>query len=265
MSDVSVERSGHIMVVTLNRPDVKNALHEEMFETIATALNQASREVDVHALVLTGSGDAFCSGIDTRRIEGRNGVFDGSSAPQTRHGYSHGVQLMTAAFHACEVPIIAAVNGAALGLGFDLTIQCDIRIAAQNAIFSEAFVTMGLVPGDGGFWFLPRIVGYARALELTVTGRRIDAITAEHWGLVSQVVEKDGALAAALELANDISSRSPHAVRLSKRLLRNAAATSLQTALDMGAMAQAVLTGSHDQLEAVAATIERRDPKFEAR
>lgn len=265
MSEVTVERSGHVMVVTLNRPEVRNALNDDMFAAISAALGEASRDVGVRAVVLTGAGDAFCSGIDTRRIKNRGGVFEGTSAPRTRHGYTHGVQLMTAAFHACEVPIIAAVNGPALGLGFDLTIQSDIRIAARNAVFSEAFVTMGLVPGDGGFWFLPRIVGYARALELTVTGRRIDAATAELWGLVSQVVEPGEALDVALNLANDIASRSPHAVRISKRLLRNAGETSLHTALDMGALAQAVLTGSHDQLEAAAATINRRDAAFEDR
>jgi len=265
MTEVLVERREHVMVVTLNRPDVRNALNDDMFVQIAAALDEASRDVEIRALILTGAGDSFCSGIDTKRIKQREGVFEGASGPQTRHGYTHGVQMMTRAFAACEVPLIAAVNGPALGLGFDLTIQCDLRIASENAVFSEAFVTMGLVPGDGGFWFLPRIVGYPRALEMTITGRRIDAATAHRWDLVSEVTPPGGALAAALTLADDIAARPPHTVRLSKRLLRNAMETSLQTALDMGALAQAVLTGSQDQREAASATIERRKPAFHGR
>lgn len=262
MSDVLVERRGHVMVLTLNRPEVKNAMTEVMYFALADALDEASRDITVRAAVITGAGDAFCSGADTRRITGHTGVFEGSSAPKTRHGYSHGVQRMSNAFWNCEVPLIAAVNGAALGLGFDVATQCDIRIAAENAIFSEAFVTVGLIPGDGGFWYLPRIVGYSRAVEMTITGRRIDAATAERWGLVSQVVPQGEALTAGLALAEEIAARPPQTVRLSKRLIRDATQSSLQTALDLGAMAQAVLTGSADQREAVKALGERRAGEF---
>jgi enoyl-CoA hydratase/carnithine racemase len=265
MDEVKVERRETTLVITLNRPEVKNALVEEMYVGVADALYEASRDLSVRSVVLTGAGDAFCSGVDTRRIAKREGVFEGDSAPLTRFNYTNGVQRMSQAFHACEVPIIAAVNGVALGLGFDLTIQSDIRIAAETAVFSEAFVTFGLIPGDGGFWYLPRIVGYSRAVEMTVTGRRIDAATALDWGLVSKVTPAGGALNAALDLADEIAQRPPHTVRLSKRLIRNAAETSLQAALDMGAMAQAVLTGSVDQKEAAAALFARRPGDFQLR
>ena len=264
MSELLVERQDGVMVVTLNRPEIKNALNETMYFALADALGEASRDLGVRAVVVTGAGDAFCSGADTRRMKDRTGVFEGASAPRTRHGYSHGVQRMSNAFYACEVPVIAAVNGAALGLGFDVALQCDIRIAGEDAIFSEAFVTVGLIPGDGGFWYLPRTVGYARALEMTVTGRRIDARTAESWGLVSEVTPAKQSLEAAMRLARDIATRSPQTVRLSKKLIRNAMQSSLQTALDMGALAQAVLTGSSDQVEAVAALTERRPANFKA-
>jgi enoyl-CoA hydratase/carnithine racemase len=229
---------------------------------LSAVLEEASREVSVRALIIAGAGDAFCSGIDTRQMVAKVGVFEGSSPPFTRHSYTHGVQRMTKAFYACEVPIIAAVNGAALGLGFDIALQCDIRLAAETAIFSEAFVNVGLIPGDGGFWFLPRIIGYSRALDMTVTGRRLDAKTAERWGLVSDVVPAGQTLAAALTLAEDIAAQAPHTVRLSKRLLRDAAELSLESALSMGAMAQAVLTGSSDQREAISALTTRRKPVF---
>ena len=171
---------------------------------------------------------------------------------------------MSRAFHTCEVPTIAAVNGPAIGLGFDLTTHCDMRIAADVATFSEAFVTMGLIPGDGGFWTLPRIVGYSRAVEMTVTGKRIDAQTAERWGLVSEVVPAGQALAAAMALADQIANRAPHTVRLSKRLIREGMSVDLEAALALGALAQAVLTGSPDQREAVDATIAKRPGVFSA-
>jgi len=265
MNKVSTERRGHALVITLNRPEVKNALTEDMFVAIANALDEATGDLSVRAVVLTGAGDAFCSGIDTRKIAKREGTFEGASAPTTRHLYTRGVQRMSQAFFGCETPIIAAVNGPALGLGFDLTIQSDIRIASETAIFSEAFVTFGLIPGDGGFWYLPRIVGYSRAVEMTVTGRRIDAATALDWNLVSKVVPAGATLEAALELAEEIAQRAPHTVRLSKRLIRHAAETPFQTALDMGALAQATLTGSTDQLEAAAALFGRRPGAFQGR
>ena len=214
MAEYLVERQGAVMVFTLNRPEVKNALNEGMYFALADALDEASRDMGVAAVVLTGAGDVFCSGADTRRMVAKEGVFQGASAPRTRHSYTYGVQRMSRAFYACEVPVICAVNGAALGLGFDLTTQCDIRIASETAIFSEAFVSVGLIPGDGGFWYLPRIVGYSRAVEMTITGKRIDAATAERWGLVSEVVPAGQALEAAMKLAADIATKPPHTVRL---------------------------------------------------
>lgn len=260
--DILVERDGPALVITLNRPDVKNALTQSMVDGLGAALRLASRDLAVRAVILTGAGGGFCSGADTRSIAKKEGVFEGASPPLTRHNYTHGVQEMTRAFYACEVPIIAAVSGAAIGLGFDLALQCDIRIADETAVFSEAFISVGLVPGDGGFWYLPRIVGYSRAIDLTTTGRRIDAAMAERWGLVSEVVATSHALATAKQLAVEISRRPPHTVRLSKRLLRDAMVTSLETSLSLGAMAQAIVTGSGDQVEAVSALMERRTPEF---
>ncbi len=262
LTKVTINQQDSCQVITLDNPEVKNAINEEMQLELAEALNNASADIGVRSVVLTGKGNVFCSGADTRRIASKEGVFEGTSAPRTRHGYTHGVQVMSKAFYNCEVPIIAAVNGPAIGLGFDLTTQCDIRIASENALFSEAFVTFGLIPGDGGFWYLPRIVGYSRAVEMTITGERVDASTAEKWGLVSRVVAKGKALEAALELAASISKRPPQTVRLSKKLIRDAEHLSFHDALDLGAMAQAVLTGSEDQAEAAAAMRERRDGDF---
>ncbi len=265
MSYLLIDKIDHRMEITLNRPEIRNAMDESMQVDLVDALTEASKDLEVRSVIITGAGDAFCSGADTRRITSGKDVFEGTSAPLTRHRYAHGVQVMSRAFYDCEVPLIAAVNGPALGLGFDLTTQCDMRIAAENAIFSEAFITFGLIPGDGGFWYLPRIVGYSRAVELTITGRRIDAKTAERWGLVSEVVPPGEALNAARRLADEIAARPPQTVRMSKRLVRDASETSLHEALNMGAMAQAVLTGSDDQKEAAAAMKEKRDADFSGR
>ena len=265
MPEVVVEQREHSLYITLNRPEVRNALNENMQVAITEALELAAANMEVRAVVLTGEGQAFCSGADTRRIVKQEGVFEGSSASTTRQGYKQGVQRMSRAFYNCEVPIIAAVNGAALGLGFDLATQCDIRIASTKAFFSEAFITAGLIPGDGGFWYLPRIVGYSKAVELTVTGRRIDAETAERLGLVAEVVEPAELLPCAGKLASEIAARSPHTVRLSKRLIRDSDHCSFHEALEMGALAQAVLTGTEDQREAVLALKERREGQFQGR
>ena len=152
MADVEREQRDHVVVLTLNRPEVRNAMTPDMYGELAAMLDKASVDLEVRALILTGAGDAFCSGADTRRMSDEEGVFEPGSPPWTRHGYLHGVQRLTRAFQRCEVPIIAAVNGPAMGLGFDVAIQCDVRIAAERATFAESFVTVGLIPGDGGFW-----------------------------------------------------------------------------------------------------------------
>src|SRR5690606_13258657 len=176
--------------------------------------------------------------------------------------YRDGIQRLPLAFQQLEVPVIAAVNGPAVGAGCDLACMCDIRIASQTARFAESFVRVGLVPGDGGAWLLPRVIGWPRATELALTGRMIDAAAALDWGLVTKVVEPDELMPAARALADEIAANPPRAVRLTKRLLREAQDASLGTVLNLSAALQAVVHETRDHEEAVDAFLERRKPNF---
>jgi enoyl-CoA hydratase/carnithine racemase len=165
-------------------------------------------------------------------------------------------------FEAIEVPVIAAVNGPAIGAGCDLACMCDIRIAGESAKFAESFVKLGLVPGDGGAWLLPRVIGFSRACEMAFTGDMIDAAQALACGLVSKVVPDADLLDAARSLAARIAANPPHAVRMTKRLFREAQRASLSAILDTSAAAQALCHATADHHEAVSAFLEKRPPLF---
>ena len=187
-----------------------------------------------------------------------------SASPiKTRRNYLTGIQRLPRAFAALEVPIVAAVNGPAIGAGCDLACMCDIRVAGESAKFAESFVKLGIIPGDGGAWLLPRVVGMARAAELAFTGDTIDAQQALAWNLVSRVVPHDDLMASARELAGRITANPGHALRLTKRLMREALHARLDTVLEMSAVFQAVSHKTADHREAVAAFLEKRPPRFE--
>ena len=181
---------------------------------------------------------------------------------EIRQDYRRGIQQLPLALFNLEVPVIAAVNGAAIGAGLDLACMCDIRIASELAKFAESFVKLGIIPGDGGAWLLPRIIGLSRAAELTFTGQMIDAQQALEWNLVSRVVPHGELLTVAQGLARSIAANPPHAVRLAKRLLREGMHCRLDTLLEMSAAYQALSHQTADHREAVAAFIEKRSPSF---
>jgi enoyl-CoA hydratase/carnithine racemase len=191
----------------------------------------------------------------------RDGMFAGSPA-EIRTGYLHGVQRIPRAMAALEVPAIAAVNGPAVGAGCDLTLMCDIRIASERAVFAESFVKVGLIPGDGGAWFLPRAIGLSRASEMAFTGEPIDAATALDWGLVSRVVAPDELLPAAHDLARRIAANPPHVLRMTKSLIRQGQHQSLDALLELSAAMQAVAHHTSDHHEAVDAMLAKRAPHF---
>jgi enoyl-CoA hydratase/carnithine racemase len=182
---------------------------------------------------------------------------------QIRQDYRRGIQKLTLALYGLEVPVIAAVNGHAMGAGLDLACMCDIRIASDKAKFAESFVKLGIIPGDGGAWLLPRVVGLSRAAELAFTGDVIDAATALEWNLVSRVVAPDALLPTAQELARRIAANASHSVRLTKRLMREAMHTRLDSVLELSAVYQAISHKTADHTEAVDAFLEKRAPRFE--
>ena len=262
MSDAVIfEKSGHVVTLTLNRPDTRNALDNKVIDAIEAHCAEINRDYEVRAVIVTGAGKGFSSGGNVKDMRDQKGLFGGSPA-NMRHNYRTGIQRIPRVICNLEVPIIAAINGAAIGAGLDLACMCDIRIAAQNAVFAESFCKVGIIPGDGGAWLLPRVIGMARASEMIFTGDAIDATTALEYRLVSKVVSQESLIEAAQELAQRIAVNPPHVLRMAKTLLREGQKTDLGTLLEMSAAFQAVVQHTDDHREAVAAMFEHRTPVF---
>jgi enoyl-CoA hydratase/carnithine racemase len=263
--NIIYNKDGHVVTVTLNRPEIRNAISDDdMITDLVKAIERINADNDVRCAILTGAGTAFSSGGNVKKMREGGGMFAGSPY-SLRNGYLQGIQRIPVAMYELEVPIIAAVNGPAVGAGCDLTCMCDIRIAGKSAKFAESFVKLGIIPGDGGAWFLPRAVGSSKAREMAFTGDMIDADEALACGLVSKVVEDDKLLDAATALAKRIAANPPHALRMAKRLLREGERTTLHTLLDMSASMQALAHKTEDHKEAVDAFLEKRAPVFKGK
>lgn len=262
-SPIILVRDDHVVTVTLNLPERRNPISDPaMVDALEEALLAADGDADVRAVILTGAGTAFSSGGDLSTMRpGAGGLRDHAPAG-TRRNYKRGIQRLPLLLEALEVPLIAAVNGPAVGAGCDLACMCDVRIAAESARFAESFVKVGLIPGDGGAWLLPRIVGFSRATEMALTGDMIDAETALEYGLVSRIVPDDDLLDAARVLAGRIAANPPHAVRMTRRLLREAHVSTLASTLELSAAMQALNHETRDHAEAIDAFEEKRTPKF---
>ena len=256
------EQKDHVVTLTLNRHDTRNAISsDEMVDAIVGACERINGDSSVRVAIITGTGSAFSSGGNVKDMHEKAGMF-GGTPPDLRDGYRNGIQRIPMAVSELEVPIIAAVNGAAIGAGCDLTMMCDIRIASEKAIFAESFVKVGLIPGDGGAWFLPRVVGLSRANEMAFTGDQVNAQMALEWGLVSQVVAPDDLMTAANEMAARIAVNPPSALRMTKKLIKESQHAQLESVLEMSASLQALAHQTKDHAEAVAAFVEKRKPEF---
>lgn len=262
-SPVLTSRDGPILTVTLNLPAKRNPISEpEVVDVLCDIFESADRDMSIRVAILTGAGSAFSGGGDLKAMEKDKGSLRASLPAQTRRNYRVGIQRLPLMFHALELPVVAAVNGFAIGAGCDLALMCDVRIAGQSARFAESFVKLGIVPGDGGAWLLPRIVGFSKATELALTGETIDAAEALRIGLVSEVVPDADLMAAARAIAEKIAANPPHATRMTKRLLRAAQTADLPNILDMSAAMQALAHATADNDEAINAFLERRAPNF---
>lgn len=246
-----------IVVLTLDHPETRNALTgNAMVDALLQACARIEGDPTVRVVILTARGSVFSSGGNIHDMQRQIGPEVGAAA--LRQEYRHGIQRLPLAIHALEVPTIAAVNGPAIGAGCDLACMCDVRIAADEATFAESFVKLGIVPGDGGAWFLPRLIGMARAAEMSFTGDAIDARTAADWGLVSRVVPSADLLPTARALAGRMAANSPDAVRMTKRLLREGQHARLDTLLELSAAYQALAHKTPAHAEAVENFIARR-------
>ncbi len=257
------ERDGPILTVTLNMPEKRNPISDnDLVDALCDAMDAADRDIGVRCVILTGAGSAFSSGGDVKQMQVDVGPLRSSRPPETRRNYKYGIQRLPLMFQALEVPVIAAVNGPAIGAGLDLATMCDVRVAGESAKFAESFVKLGIIPGDGGAWLLPRVIGFSRATELALTGEMIDAAEALRIGLVSHVVPDADLIAKATEIATKIAANPPHAVRMAKRLLREGQTADLKNILELSAAMQALAHATKDNDEAINAFIEKRKPEF---
>ena len=258
MGFLAEERRGHVLLLTMSSPDTRNALtSDEQFDAFVDVCERINNDLSVRAVVLTGEGSAFCAGGNVKDMRDRTGLFSGDPADQA-DAYRKGIQRIPRAIYSVNVPVIAAVNGPAVGAGCDLATMCDIRIGSEKAMFAESFVKLGIIPGDGGAWFLPRAVGYSNACKMAFTGAPVKAAEALAMGLVSEVVAPEALIDRAVELGQEIATNPPHAIRLTKQLLRASQASSLNELLEKSAAYQALCHAEPDHLEAVNAFFEKR-------
>ena len=258
----SLDAAG-IATITLNRPELRNPVSDlDLIEALLGTLTAMEDDPNVRVAILTGAGTAFSAGGNLKAMLPDSGGLNASLPARTRRNYKSGIQRLPLAFAALEVPVIAAVNGAAIGAGLDLACMCDLRVAGESAKFAESFVKLGIIPGDGGAWLLQRIVGFSKAAELTLTGETIKAAEALAIGLVSKVVPDAELLGAAHAMAARIACNPPFAVRMAKRLLWDAQRMDLPGVLEMSAAMQAVAHATKDNTEAVSAFLEKRTPVF---
>lgn len=263
MSLLEISKSGHVTTLTLNRPDIMNPLgHAGDGDAFAAACDAINLDLEVRCVILTGAGRAFSAGGDVKAMKERTGNF-GGNAPSISDGYRNNIHKVLRALYGLRVPLIAAVNGPAIGLGCDLACLADMRIASDKARFGVTFLKLGIIPGDGGTWILPRIIGEARAAELFYTGEVIDAHTAMEWGLVSRVVAPEALMDEAQALAAKVAAMPPHALRQAKNLMRQGRSTSYDAALEMAANAQALMHVTQDHMEGVDALLEKRAAVFD--
>jgi 2-(1,2-epoxy-1,2-dihydrophenyl)acetyl-CoA isomerase len=250
----------HIALLTLNRPDKRNAFTTQMLDLWAEALTECQHRPDIRVVVVTGAGQAFCAGGDIEEMQQRL-----SSPPLDHKRFLESVHRVPLTLAAMDKPVIAAVNGAAMGAGMDMALACDIRFASINARFAASYVRMGLAPGDGGAYFLPRLVGVAKALELLWTGDAIDAEKAEQLGIVNRVLPEEELMPYTREFAARLARGPEVAIRLTKRAVYESQAIDLRTSLDLISSHMAVLMATDDHHEAVQAFLEKRQPRFEGR
>lgn len=248
---------GKVAVITLNRPDAKNAFSPEMIRMWREYLERAKNDDDISVVVVTGIGDTFCSGGDIRDMaRGKLRSWD------MKKFLWDGVHRIIFALEDLDKPVIAAVNGAAMGAGMDMAIMCDMRVASDRARFAESYIAMGLAPGDGGAWFLPRLVGTSKALELLLTADVLDAQEALSLGIVNRVVPHVKLMEETMKLAGKIAEKPPLAVRMIKRAVCQGATSTLRAHLDYISSQMSLLSQTNDHIEAARAFIEKRKPVF---
>ncbi|HWO93519.1 MAG TPA: enoyl-CoA hydratase-related protein [Dehalococcoidia bacterium] len=264
--EISYDKSEHIATITLNRPERMNAFGDRMIGEWVAALEDARLDDDVRVIILTGAGRGFCAGMDVKAsAEGRGLDRAATTIADRRNWLKNSVQRVPRLLTQLDKPYIAAVNGPAAGAGMDMASMADIRIAAESARFSMAYVRMGLIPGDGGCYYLPRIIGTAKALEYIWTGDTMSAEEALRLGYVSKVVPDDKLMEEARAFAARLASGPAVAIQLAKRLVYRSWEVDANKALEMAESAMLVAQSTEDAKEGPRAFVEKRPPQFQGR
>jgi len=251
------QTEGNIAILTINRPEAKNAFSPEMLTLWRQFIEEAKADDNVRVMIVTGKGDTFCSGGDIREMaEGRIRSWD------MKKFLWEGAHRIIFALEDLDKPIIAAINGAAMGAGLDMAIMCDLRVCSDRAKLSESYILMGLAPGDGGAYFLPRLIGIGKALELLLTGDVLSPQEALGIGLVNRVVPHDRLMEETMILVEKIASKPPLAIRMMKRAVYQAQTSTLRSHLDYISSQLALLSETEDHQEAARSFLEKRKPVF---
>jgi len=257
----------HIARLTINRPDRRNALHDDATDEMGQAIDDVAADDDIRVLVLTGAGDAFCAGGDLNALQGGSdpGMWVSENTDDIRRSFRL-AQRMILGIQRMEKPVIAMINGVAVGAGFDLACACDIRIASEKARFMVAYVRIGLFPGFGGTWLYPRALGsLGKAAVLMFTGDFMEADEGYRLGFLNRLVNEDNLESTTMEIARKIAAGPPIAIRLSKLMLYKGLEFDLETALKMAAAAETITLTSYDHIEGTRAIRESRKPLYEGR
>ncbi|MFC1900585.1 enoyl-CoA hydratase/isomerase family protein [Chloroflexota bacterium] len=256
--DLLYKKENGIATITLNRPDKMNPLMREISNGIFESMEDASNDDNVRVIIITGTGRAFCSGADVKAMAERATNPEAQQVTQSSPPRKHFALL----FHECEKPVIAAINGVAIGVGLDIALACDIRIASDRAQLSEAYIRRGITPAAGGTYFLPKLVGIDKACQLIFTGDMVDAKEAERIGLVTMVVPHDDLESATMELAEKIAKGPLQAIKYAKKAIYDGLTTDLKTNLEYTMAVRQELIKTEDHREGTVSFVEKRAPVF---
>ncbi|ATH08141.1 3-hxdroxyacyl-CoA dehydrogenase [Halobacteriovorax marinus] len=260
-SDLLVEKRESVLILTLDNESMANAITDSMIDSIETVLAHADEDDEIRCIILTGAGIFFCAGGDIKAMESKSGMFAGESN-ELRRRYNRGIQRIPRAIESLKTPIIAMVGGAAIGAGCDLAMMCDLRVSSERAKFAETFSKLSLVPGDGGTFFLQRVVGYTKAMEMFLTGDIYSGEQVKEMGLSNYQVSHDTLLDFTLSLANKIASNAPIALSLTKMALKSGRTSSLNDQLELLSTMQGISQRTADHFEGICAFKEKREAKF---
>ncbi|MFD2167920.1 enoyl-CoA hydratase-related protein [Thalassotalea euphylliae] len=257
LSDATLSFENQIACLTFNRHDVRNALTgTALIDDIVDTVSWVNRTSNVAVLIVTGAGSAFSAGGNIKDMAEQRNDFAGTPQELTER-YKQGIQRIPLAMESLEVPAIAAINGPAIGAGFDLANMCDFRIASTAATFGETFINLGLIPGDGGAWFMQRLIGYQKAAELTFTGKIITAQQAQEYGLLHSLAAPEELMDNAVSLASEIASKPTQTIRMTKRLMKLAQRTELKDFLETCATYQGLCHHDPEHINAVEAMLSK--------